>query len=202
MSPIHLAILILVFAIIRGALFLFSGIRIPEKHKKTINENLDSFIIAGITALILIHFVVRTFYIPSESMLPTLRVKDYILVNRFIYRFHPPQRGDIVVFHPPQTANSDGKDFIKRIVAVGGDTLEVKNEKLYINDQPQKEPYIYGPPYYDLSRRKIDQEKLFVMGDNRNNSDDSHVWGQLPVKNIIGKAFFIFWPPRRIGILK
>lgn len=173
-----------------------------EKIDKIINENIDSIIIAGITALIIITYIVRPFYIPTESMYPTLKRWDYILVNEFIYRFKQPQRKDIVVFHPPSGANAEGKEYIKRIVALEGDTIEIKEGKLYLNGKPGEEPYVLYPPDYEYPKTKIPQGHLFVMGDNRPNSGDSHIWGFLPRKSIVGKAFIILWPPARMGILR
>lgn len=202
MTPIQLAILIAILAVVRAILHFSKRIKIEEKKRKIIYEYLDSIIIAGITALLLIHFVVRTFFIPSTSMVPTLIKKDYIMVNELVYRFSEPKPRDIIVFHPPPAANAEGKDFIKRVVAVGGDEIEVKEGKVFVNGAPREEPYIAEPPRYDMDKLKVPLGDLFVMGDNRNNSDDSHCWGFLPEKNVVGKAFLIFWPPGRIRLLK
>jgi signal peptidase I len=202
LTPTQLVILIAVLIIVRCVLHFSKRIKIQEKTRKLVYEYLDSIIIAGVTALILIHFVVRTFYIPSTSMVPTLEIKDYIMVNEFIYHFKPPARKDIIVFHPPPSAMAEGKDFIKRVVAVEGDEVEVKDEKLYVNGVPQEEPFINEEPRYIMEKKKVPPGNLFVMGDNRNNSDDSHVWGFLPKENVVGKAFLIFFPPQRIRVLK
>ena len=206
-----------VLLVIRFILIKDDKVKLSEDSKKKWIENIDSIVIAGVTALILITFVIRTFYIPSTSMVPTLKVNDYILVNKFVYRFYMPARHDIVVFRPPPEANAEGKDFIKRIVAVEGDTVEVKNGRLYINGVAQNESPVTGsqgfgkedvaaicnyninePPEYDMPKTIVPQGSLFVMGDNRNNSDDSHVWGFLPKENLIGKAVLLFFPPNRI----
>jgi signal peptidase I len=202
LTPPQLGILIAVLFVVRLVLHFSKRIQLKEKTRKIIYEYLDSIIIAGITALLLIHFVVRTFYIPSTSMVPTLLVKDYIMVNEFIFRFREPQKKDIVVFKPPPSANAEDKDFIKRVVATENDDVEVKDGKLLINGVPQDEPYINEPPDYNLEKLKVPSGFLYVMGDNRNNSDDSHIWGFLPKRNVKGKAFLIFWPPQRVRLLK
>jgi signal peptidase I len=202
LTPPQLGILIAILVVARLVLHYWKRIELKEKTRKIVYEYLDSIIIAGITALVLIHFVVRTFYIPSTSMVPTLLVKDYIMVNEFVYRFKDPQRREIVVFKPPPSANAEDKDFIKRVVATANDEVEVKEGKLYINGEPQEESFISEPPDYNYEKVKVPPDNLFVMGDNRNNSDDSHIWGFLPKKNVKGKAFLIFWPPQRLRLLK
>ncbi len=198
MTPLHLLIIIVILIIARIIIHNKKDLNWSEKKRKTVNENLDSVVIAGITALLLITFIVRTFYIPSSSMVPTLKIGDFILVNKFVYRFYQPARHDVIVFSPPPSAQAEGKEFIKRIVAVGGDTVEVKDNKLFINDIPQEEPFINESPNYIMPKVSVPQASLFVMGDNRNNSDDSHVWGFLPKENIEGKAVLIFFPFTRL----
>lgn len=172
--------------------------------KKSMLEYVDSILIAGVTALFLIWFVVRSFYIPTGSMEPTLQVNDMLLVDELVYHFYRPARGDIVVFHPPPRAHSGDKDFIKRVVAVEGETVQIKNGKAYINGQPIDEPYTNSndsDAWQPFSPITVPPGQVFCMGDNRNNSDDSRFWGTLPVENIVGKAFVIFWPSDRIRIL-
>jgi signal peptidase I len=199
----QLAILILVLAAARVLIHFFPRINlISDKFKRLTVEYMDSIIIAGVTALFIIQFLFRTFYIPSGSMIPTLQIRDYILVNEFIYRFKEPERGDIVVFKPPPEAGAGDKEYIKRIIGLPGDTLEVTDGVVYINGEALDEPYIAAPPDYYTGTIVIPEESLFVMGDNRPSSADSHIWGFLPRKNIIGKAIVIILPPQRIRVLK
>ncbi|MDP8949211.1 MAG: signal peptidase I [Actinomycetota bacterium] len=143
-------------------------------------------------------FVVEAFYIPSESMIPTLRVGDRVLVNKFIYRFTEPQRGDIVVF---ESVEGGGEDLIKRVVGVPGDEISVRRGKLVVNDEPQREPYVNGrfPDRSFAATTTVPKGHVFVMGDNRANSRDSRFFGPVPKEKIEGEAFLRFWPPDRIG---
>lgn len=166
-------------------------------------EGVDSIVWAGVVALLLIHFVVRSFYIPSGSMIPTLQVNDFILVNEFLYRIAEPARGEIVVFRSPEKGRAaDKTDLIKRVVAVEGDEVEVKDGVLYINDLPQDEPYIKEPIDSDFPKTRVDQGHVFCMGDNRNDSRDSRFIGPIPLENLVGRAEVIFFPPNRIGLIR
>ena len=143
-------------------------------------------------------FVVEAFWIPSASMVPTLKYGDRVLVNKFIYRFTEPQRGDIIVF---KSVEGGGEDLIKRVVGVPGDEIAVRGGKLFVNGEPQKEPYV-NKKYPDRSfyaPTTVPKDHVFAMGDNRANSQDSRVFGPVPEKNIEGEAFLRFWPPDRIG---
>ena len=125
------------------------------------------------------------------SMKPTLQDGEFVLVNRLAYRFGEPQRGDIIVFHfPPDPAS---QDLIKRIIGLSGDRVTVANGVVSVNDHPLTEPYIAAPPLYS-GEWVVPVDDLFVMGDNRNDSSDSHSWGMLPKNEIVGKALFIYWP--------
>ncbi len=171
-------------------------------------------------------FVVEAFWIPSESMVPTLLVDDRVLVNKFIYRFTEPERRDIIVFRsldgPPAASavpaagpveglrrllgleGDATDDLIKRVVGVEGDTIAVRNGTLFVNGEPQKEPYVnrrflrsqapYGPT-------EVPKDHVFAMGDNRANSQDSRVFGPVPKERIEGEAFLRFWPLDRLGLL-
>jgi signal peptidase I len=204
-----------------------------------LKEYLDAFIVAGLVALFLITFVVRTFFIPSGSMEPTLQIHDVLLVNEFEYRVSKPHDGDIVVFPPPiETTN----DFIKRLIGSPGETLRVHEGIVYRNGKALDEPYEAQKPLYEMEIKNygvyvdgvpLDPEQAnipprdkwqapdripagcyFMMGDNRNNSEDSHIWGFAQLggtfatgpeagrkAGFTGHAFLLFWPPNRIGIL-
>jgi signal peptidase I len=168
-------------------------------------EFVESAVIAIVLVYLVIRpFVVQVFYIPTGSMLPTLGIGDEIVVNDFIYRFREPQYGEIMVFRSPREANSDGieRNFIKRVVGRPGDTIEIKDGAVYRNDKRLNEPYLDGLYIeYEMDPVKIPQGKLFMMGDNRNNSKDSHMWGPLDRSRVIGKAMVRFWPINRLGLL-
>jgi signal peptidase I len=175
-------------------------------------------------ALLIQAFLVKPYRIPSESMEPTLDVGQRVLVSRFNYKFSDPDRLDIVVFHPPAGANSntcgaskpedeacsrptpekDSTNFIKRIVAVGGDTLSIQNGHAIVNGKRQKDDFSRpcAPGTCNFPRPiKIPPGYFFMMGDNRGASDDSRFWGPVPKKWIIGQAFGTYWPPDRVGTL-
>ncbi len=182
------------------------------KKKNAWRENIEAILIAIVIAMFIRTFIVQAFKIPSGSMLETLQIGDQILVNKFIYGVKipftngktlipvkDPQRGDIVVFKYPEDPS---KDFIKRVIAVGGDTLEIKNKKLFVNDKPvASQPYaVYKddriiPGNFstrdNLKKITIPDNKLFVMGDNRDNSHDSRFWGFVDLSEVKGEAFMI-----------
>lgn len=142
-------------------------------------------------------------YIPSESMMPTLAVNDRLLIEKVSYRFHSPTRGDMVVFNPPEALERQQmKDaLIKRVIGLPGETVEVKAGKVYINQKPIVEPYIKDQPEYEMATIVVPENQYFVLGDNRNNSYDSHYWGFVPREKIIGRAMVRTWPIDRIGNL-
>ena len=150
-------------------------------------------------------FVAEARWIPSESMVPTLQKYDKLIVDKLSYHFTDPQRGDIVVFSPTDNIKKDNPDlkdaFIKRVIGLPGDKVEVKGGRVYINDQPRRENYIEEKPQYQYGPVTVPADSYLVLGDNRNNSYDSHFWGFVPRENIIGRAIVRFWPPNRIGEL-
>ncbi len=256
MTPLELFGLICVLAVVRVAMTLRpasvagqpaaipsvpdsgAGVVTPS-WSVVLKEYLDAFIVAGLVALFLITFVVRTFFIPSGSMEPTLQIHDVLLVNEFEYRISKPHDEDIVVFPPPiETTN----DFIKRLIGSPGETLRIHEGVVYRNGKALDEPYEAQKPLYEMEIKNygvyvdgvpLDPEQAnipprdkwqapdripagcyFMMGDNRNNSEDSHIWGFAQLggtfatgpeagrkAGFTGHAFLLFWPPNRIGIL-
>ena len=167
-------------------------------------ENIKVLAIALSLSLLVRILIAEPRYIPSDSMIPTLEVGDRLVIEKVSYNFHPPATGDIIVFEPPQQLRRYGygknQAFIKRVIGLPGDTIRIEEGIVFINDQPLSENYIAEPPEYALPTSvKVPEDQYFVMGDNRNNSNDSHVWGFLPRKNIIGRAIFRFWPYQRLG---
>jgi signal peptidase I len=165
-------------------------------------ENLKLLAIALALALAIRTYIAEPRFIPSNSMVPTLRIDDRLVVEKVSYRLHAPKFGDIIVFHPPDFLLNQGfkydQAFIKRIIGLPGQKVEVKDHRVYIDDHPLDEPYINEAPKYGMSAITIPTDSFFVMGDNRNNSNDSHVWGFLPRKNIIGHAWLRFFPFNRL----
>jgi signal peptidase I len=183
---------------------------IGENHAKTplfvrlwqgLGENIQILAIALILALLIRSFVAEPRFIPSDSMFPTLQVGDRLVVEKISYRFHSPTTGDIVVFNPPQELHGYAQDqaFIKRVIGLPGQVVKIQNGQVYLNGVSLPESYIAAPPDYQWGPATVPADRVFVMGDNRNNSNDSHVWGFLPQPNIIGRACFRFWPLSRIG---
>ena len=161
---------------------------------RTVAEIVIIVAAALVIALLVQAFLLKPFTIPSASMEPTLRIGDRVLVNRLIYHFHSPHRGDVIVFHEPgQPAGAD--PLIKRVVAVAGDTVAVHDGYLYLNGTRQAEPFIMRHPILTgFAPVTVRAGSLWVMGDNRNDSADSRVFGAVSVKAVIGKAFAVYWP--------
>lgn len=188
------------------------------RKKSVIREWVESIIIAFILAMVIRTFIIQAFKIPTGSMRPTLQEGDLILVNKFIYGakvpftdlrlpgLRKPKRGDVIVFIYPDNPK---KDFIKRLVGLGGESVEIKEGTAYINDRPLQGPefsqrYYYNRGEFAKSGTKITipKDSFFVLGDNSASSQDSRYWGFVPWENILGKAILIYWSPRRIRIIR
>jgi signal peptidase I len=176
---------------------------LPERkvrEKSVIRQYTEAFLVAILLALVIRTFVVQAFKIPSGSMLPTLQIGDHLLVNKFLYWFTDPQRGDVIVFKFPQ---DEARDFIKRVIALPGDKVEVRGKRVYVNDKPVQESYAVHldpsmqenphSPRDNFAPVQAPPGQLFMMGDNRDYSMDSRFWGFLDIKKIKGKAFIIYW---------
>jgi signal peptidase I len=140
--------------------------------------------------------------VDGYSMEPTLHTGEFIIVNRVAYRLGSietgdVERGDIIVFEYPRNPT---QEYIKRVIGLPGDEVSVRDGKVYVNGQMLDEPYIKAPPAYQGSWT-VPQDSVFVFGDNRNNSSDSHNWGEVPLENVIGKAIFVYWPPTEWGVI-
>ncbi len=185
---------------------------VRTKKKSGLRENLEAIVVAIVLALFIRTFIVQAFKIPSGSMKNTLLIGDHILVNKFIYGVKipywqktivpvkNPKRGDVVVFKFPE---DPGKDFIKRVVAIGGDVVVIRDKKIYVNHNLLNHKYgMYTDPHIipggiqprdNFGPVTVPENSLFVMGDNRDHSYDSRFWGFVDLKKVKGKAFIIYW---------
>jgi signal peptidase I len=174
-------------------------------------EDVQTVGVTLVVSLLLRTFVAEPRYIPSLSMFPGLDVGDRLVAEKLTYKLsHGPERGDVVIFHPPaellrKAGYPADEVFIKRVVAVAGDTVEVHRGVTFINGvsmQPLESTFTMEAPRYELQALTVPEGNIFVMGDNRNNSYDSHAWGPLPVENVLGRACFMYWPPNKVGPLR
>lgn len=174
----------------------------PQKSMaRYIFELAEIVLVAFALSWLIRTFVVEARIIPSGSMLPTIQLEDRVIVDKFFFKnFGKLQPGDIIVFHPPASAHSSD-DFIKRLIAMPGDKVEIKNHKTYVNDKQLYEPYLNEAPKEDFGPVVVPKGSLFVMGDNRNNSADSREWGFLPEQNVTGRTLFRYWPLSHFGAL-
>lgn len=170
--------------------------------KNILKEILITVSFALIISFTLQFFLLEPRIVPTGSMLPTIQIDQRILINKLAYKTSSPDRGDLIVFKPPIETEADS-EFIKRVIGIGGDRVEVKNGLLLINGQEANENYLTEKPNYDFGPVFVPEDSLFVLGDNRNCSFDSHIWGQwLKVDNVKGQAFFTYWPLDCLGPLK
>ncbi len=154
-------------------------------------------IVLAVVVFLTINTLTARVRVDGYSMRPTLENGEYVLVNRMAYRFSEPQRGDIIVFHSPLNPR---EDFIKRIIGLPGDTVEIYDGQVFVNGYAITEPYIQAAPSY-RGKWEVPAGHFFVLGDNRNDSSDSHAWGTLDANLVIGKAVLVYWPAEQIKIL-
>ena len=167
---------------------------VPPSEARTqptrlLRDIIETMLLTAIVFL-LVNTLIGRFRIEQVSMLPNLHEGEYVIVDKISYWLHQPQRGDIIVLK-----RAGQPDLIKRVVGLPGETIEVRDGKVYVNGTPLSEPYTAQPPAYVMPARQIDADQYFVLGDNRNNSSDSHAWGTVPGADIIGRAMAIYWPP-------
>lgn len=172
------------------------------KRGSTVRELLETALLTLLIFLV-VKGALQNFRVEGQSMEPNLHNGEYILVNKVDYLLHPPQRGDVVVFKAV-AANQPDKDFIKRVIGLPGDTVSVRGQSVYINGHVLNEPYHHEPFNYTFGPRKVPPNDYFVLGDHRNDSDDSHMWAStwLRRSDIIGKAWIAYWPPKDIEVLQ
>lgn len=175
-----------------------------EPEDSLAKSALEWFVVLGaavVVAVILRTFVFQAFYIPSESMETTLFQGDRILVNKVSYRLHDINRGDVVVFRRPDDQPGDIRDLIKRVIGLPGDTVEGRNSQILVNGQLLVEPYLGDDQFADFGPVMVAEGEYFMMGDNRDQSLDSRRFGTIPQDRVIGRAFVLFWPVDRFGLL-
>lgn len=171
-------------------------------------ENVVKEVIQTIIFALFLSFGIRTFvaearYIPSSSMEPTLQINDKLIIEKMTYRFRTPEREEIIVFNATEALLKEGFDsaFIKRVIGIPGDKVMVKDRVVMVNGMIIKEDYIKEAPSYDFGPVVVPPDNYLVLGDNRNNSYDSHMWGYVPKDKIVGRALVRFWPLNRLGAI-
>ncbi len=166
---------------------------------QTVRDILETVLIALILAVLIRSFVVERFVVEGRSMEPTLHSTDMVLVLKTVYRLGPVKRGDVVVFRYPFDTS---KDYIKRVVAVGGDTVQIRLGRVYVNGQLKEEPYVQDPGFFEMKSVHVPEGSVFVMGDHRTDSEDSRSFGPVSVDLMKGKAVVRIWPLKAAGWLR
>lgn len=170
----------------------------------------ETVVIALSIFLIVYLFVMQPHQVNGSSMYPNFEDGEYLLTDKISYRLGEPQRGDVVVFHAPEASRcpeGTGCDFIKRVIAIPGDTIDIQNNRIFVNGMPVSEPYLSDNivtqegAFSNQGSYQLPPGNYYVMGDNRNQSSDSRAWGPVPIQNIVGKVFFRYWPPQKLGTL-
>ena len=174
---------------------------IPEESKSNVRRFLVDVLETLVLSLLLfaaINAVSARIRVDGYSMEPNLHSGEFVIVNKLTYKFSSPKIGDVIVFHFPRDPK---QEYIKRVIGLPGDEVVISNKQVVINGQILDEPYIAAQPVYQGSWT-VAEDSLFVLGDNRNNSSDSHNWGLVPISSVVGKALFIYWPPTDWGLVE
>ena len=162
-----------------------------------VRDVLETLVLA-VFIFVLVNTLTGRYEVQSISMEPTLHEGQYLIVSKISYWLHPPQRGDVVVLDPPNQRSTI--PYIKRVIGLPGEHIEVRDGRVWVDGVALNEPYVSGPALYGEDR-VLGADEYLVLGDNRNNSSDSHVWGTLPRDNIVGKTVFRYWPPEKWGTI-
>lgn len=166
---------------------------------RLLREFVETVLVAVLLALVVRAFVVESFEVQGHSMEPTLHDGERLLVNKFIYRFADPAPGDIVVFRYPLGTD---RDFIKRVIAGPGQRVRIEEGRVFVDGRPLDEPYVLRRDGYSMPEREVPPGHLFVLGDNRANSEDSRIFGFVPLHLVVGKAMLVYWPPEGARLLR
>lgn len=170
---------------------------IISTRRQEIKEWIYTILIAIVLVIFIRTFLLDSRIVPSSSMEPSIVPDDRLFVQKITHHISGLERGDVVVFSPPPESGLTD-DLIKRLIALPGDTVEVKDGKLYLNGEPQEESYILESINYEYPLTTVPEGRIFVLGDNRNRSLDSHVWGFADISSVKGKAWVTYWPLKRI----
>lgn len=155
-------------------------------------------VVISLLLFLAINAVSARIRVDGQSMVPTFKDGEFVIVDKISYRFHDARRGDVIVFHYPRDPQ---QEYIKRVIGLPGDQIDIRNGKVYVNGSVLNEPYINAQPRYEL-QTVVPAGELFVLGDNRNNSSDSHDWGTVPEDFVVGKAVFVYWPINEVGVIQ
>lgn len=156
-------------------------------------------VLIAVAVFALLRLTVQSYTVVMSSMEPNFQEGECIMVSKVCYRSSDPQRGQVIVFNPPFDS---AHPFIKRVIGLPGETVEIRAEKVLVNGIPLEEEYVMAPPNYTMPATEVTANEYFVLGDNRNNSNDSHSGWMVPRENIIGRAWFVYWPPSRWRVVK
>jgi signal peptidase I len=165
---------------------------------KSVLREIIETVILTLVIFFLIQTVVRNFKVVGTSMEPNLHNGQYLIIDKISYRLGEPQHGDVIVFEPP---NRPGEDYVKRVIALPGELVEIQNGRVLINNESLDELYIVRPGSYSMQPRRVGPDELFVLGDNRNSSSDSRNWGMLSQDKVVGRAWISYWPPSQWGMI-
>ena len=168
------------------------------KTKSIVREFAETILITLLIYVLIRTFLFENYRVLGHSMDPTLEDDQFLVVNKLGYRLKDPERGDIIVFRDPRT---DDRKLIKRVVGLPSEQVEIRNGQVAIEGHLLEEPYIASQSQYSQTPLMIPEDEYFVLGDNRNNSSDSHNWGSLPRDKIVGEACVSYWPPRLWGVI-